>query len=318
MLTAKASHPPARLPGASARPMLALIAVLAVILACGGQPPKLLKTAPASELQLGIQLDNALVAGDAPVQITVRVSDPSSGGLVGLTGGQRLTCGGVSDPVDEASGNSWDVAQFLVPRQPPGGAYTCVYTDEGGLQTTATIPVPLAQLAFTSPTAGAHVPIPTLAADQAITTPPATASASPSPAPVSQPLVIHYTFPVPPGYTPPLPSQPFTLTAWNPYVNFADQGPHAQVEAYPGSGSIPPAPQQCAEQCILGQAAIGTYVLSFVNAPSGVGFQQIVPGPGYIELSLVMQWSPPAGGFQAILVDTQDSVAIPIVWTTPQ
>ncbi len=308
MLTAKASHPPARLPGASARLILTLFAVLAVILACGATTPITIKKAPASELQLAILLDNALVAGDAPVQITVRVFDLSRGGDVALSGGQRLTCGGVDDPGDEASGKPWNLAKFLVPRQPPGGAYTCVYTDESGLQTTATIPVPLAPLAFTSPTAGAHVPISAPFEPQSVATP---ADARCLINQVRQLVVVHYTFPVPPGYTPPLPDQPVS-------PRFADQEPYATVTAQAGIGSFSPPPAQCYEPSGSGLAATGTYVLSFVNTPSGVGFQQIVPGPGYIELSLAMQWLPPAGGFQAILVDTQDSVAIPIVWTTPQ
>lgn len=307
MPTANALYPPARLPSVSARLILTLFAVLAVILACGGTV-RFLTAAPARELQLAIQIDNALVAGDAPVQITVRVSDLSRGGLVALSGGQRLTCGGVSDPADEAFQSDWNFARFLVPRQPPGGAYTCVYTDESGLQTTATIPVLLAQLAFTSPTAGAHVRISAPFEPQSVATPPANAPCLSNQ--VRQLVVIHYTFPVPPGYTPPLPDQPVS-------PRFADQEPYATVTAQAGIGSFSPPPAQCYEPRGSGLAATGTYVLSFVNAPSGVGFQQIVPGPGYIELSLAMQWLPPAGGFQAIVVDTQDSVAIPIVWTTP-
>ncbi len=314
MLTAKASHPPARLPGASARLILTLFAVLAVILACGATTPITIKKAPASELQLAILLDNALVAGDAPVQITVRVFDLSRGGDVALSGGQRLTCGGVDDPGDEASGKPWNLAKFLVPRQPPGGAYTCVYTDESGLQTTATIPVPLAPLASTSPTAGAHVPISAPFEPQSVATP---ADARCLINQVRQVVVVHYTFPVPPGYTPPLPSQSYTPEP-RIYSNVADQGLYAIVTAQAGIGSVSPPPAQCYEPSGSGQAATGTYVLSFVNTPSGVEFQQIVPGPGFIKLSLAMGWSPPAGGFQTILVDTQDSVAIPITWTTPQ
>ena len=316
MLTAQASYPSAQLPGASVRPIFALLAVLAVAVTCGA--PSYLKKAPASELQLAIQLDNALVAGDAPVQITVRVDDPSSNVGVALSDGQRLTCGGVSDPGDEAFQHAWDVARFLVPRQPPGGAYTCVYTDESGQQTTATIPVPLAPLAFISPTAGAHVPIPTSLEPQPVASPPAFACVFNTQ--LRQPLLIHYTFPVPPGYTPPLPSQSFPLPSWPAYNDFAVQKPYAIVTAQAGYGVFSPLPGECGESSGPGQAATGTYALSLVvnySSYQSDQFERFVPEPGYIMLNLAMQWLPPAGGFHAILVNTQDSLTIPITWTTP-
>jgi hypothetical protein len=48
----------------------------------------------------------------------------------------------------------------MVRRQPPGGGYACLYTDERGLQTPVTIPVPPGTWKILSPPDGAQVLIP--------------------------------------------------------------------------------------------------------------------------------------------------------------
>lgn len=192
-----------------------------------------------------------------------------------------------------------------------------MYTDERGQQTTATIPVPLAPLAFTAPTAGAQVPIPTLRWPRPVASPPANAQCLDA-TQLDQPLVVYYTYPVPPGYTPPLPSQGAALTGFMRYEDYAVQKPFAIVTAQVSYGFSSPPPAGCGELSGLGQAATGTYALPFVITYSSGQFEQLVPAPGYVTLNLAMQWLPPAGGFHAILVDSQDSVTIPITWTTPQ
>lgn len=254
-----------------------------VALACGATPTYL-GTAPARDLRLSVSFTDAFAAGDGLVQMRVDIADPSKGGLVLLSGGQRLTCDGVSDPRESAG--SWSFAAFSIPRQPPGGAYTCVYTDERGQHTTATIAMPPGRFAITSPVAGAHVPIA---------------------GGVDQPLVIHYDFPSPPGYVAPAPGQAAAPPA---------QGPYAIVGGGAGCGEIPPAPVQCPPQDGGQQPATGVYFLSDAQAAPGNRFEQTVSVPGYIYLWLRMRWLAPAGGFQRIEVDTEDQTPIvPITWT---
>ncbi len=297
-----------------------------IVMACGATPV-LLTTAPAGDLQLSIRLTGAFTTTDGPVELRVTIQDPSKGGFVALNGGQRLTCEGVSDPNDED--HPWTGAVFLVPRQPPGGAYTCVYTDEHGQRTTLTLPVPSGRVAFVSPAAGARVPIP-----QPPNEPTATAAATPVPSqPTPLSLVIHYTFPSPPGYTAPQADSTSTPAAQG-------AGPYATIFGEVGCGAPPPLPQQpsvpaqnanatstegaapapttpTGPACIpvYGDvaAATGTYVMSGMH---GVyyRFSGILTGPGWIHLEFQMRWSAPAGGFKYIQVDTRDDVSTPITW----
>jgi hypothetical protein len=290
-----------------------------VVLACGATPV-LLTAAPAEDLQLSIRLTGAFTTDDLPVELRVTVQEPSKGGFVALTSAQRLTCEGVSDPSDEE--HPWTSAVFVVPREPPGGAYTCVYTDERGQRTILTLPIPAGQFAFVSPAAGARMAIP-----QPPDEPTATAAATPVPSqPTPLSLVIHYTFPSPPGYTAPLADSTSTPAAQGP-------GPYATIFGEVGCGAPPPlplrsqyanatstagaAPAPTGLACIPANgdlaAATGTYVMSGMH---GVyyRFSGILTGPGWIHLEFQMRWSAPAGGFKSIQVDTRDDVSTPITW----
>jgi hypothetical protein len=72
-----------------------------------------------------------------------------------------LTCNGVTIP-EVDSGRSIDppTRAVTVPRQPPGGAYTFVYTVETGHQTTVVVPAPQVDLGVTQPVANARTLIP--------------------------------------------------------------------------------------------------------------------------------------------------------------
>jgi hypothetical protein len=273
-----------------------------IVLACGATPTPL-KTAPARDLQLSFEMVGAYTSADGLVQMKVYVSDPSKGGLVALSGSQRLTCDGVSGDMQGAGGGWW-TAYFALPRQPSGGAYTCVYTDERGQQTTATIAMPPGRFAITSPAAGAHVPIPGPLGLKATVTP--SPNQAHDPAWLDQPLVIHYVFPRLSGYVPPPSGQSVTPPP---------QGPYAIVGADAGCGDIPPTPVLCPPVHGSGQSPTGIYYLSDAAYASGQGFDQIVPGPGYIYFSLGMHWSAPAGGFRSIVVESEDVATVPIVWT---
>ena len=292
------------------------LAVL-VVMACGATPV-LLTTAPARDLQLSIRLTGALTTDDLPVALRVTIQEPSKGGFVALTSAQRLTCEGVSDPKDEA--HPWTGAVFVVPREPAGGAYTCVYTDERGQRTTLTLPIPAGHFAFVSPAAGARVPIP-----QPLLEPTAAAAAAANPSTPTSSLVIHYTFPSPPGYTAPQADSTTTPAA---------QGPFATLFGEVGCGALPPLPLRsqygtatatagatpfpteptCISRYGDVEAATGTYVMSSINGVA-YRFSGIQRGPGWIHLEFETRWSAPAGGFKSIQVDTRDDISTPIIWT---
>jgi hypothetical protein len=280
--------------------------------------------APAEDLSLTLSLIGAFTTTNGPVELHVSIQDPSKGGNVMLSGGQRLTCDGVSDHNEKD--HPWQGADFLVPRQPPGGAYTCDYADERGQRTTLTLPVPVGRVVIVSPTAGAHVPIP-----QPPTEPTATAAATPVPSqPSASSLVIHFTFPSPPGYTaPPADSTSTPPVQWSePYATiFVTAGcaapPHLpqqptvsaqNASATSTAGGTPASPgPACAPAWGDVVAPTGTYVMSSMHGMS-YRFPGIRTGPGWIQLHYDMHWLAPAGGFKYIEVATYDDVVIPITW----
>ena len=90
-------------------------------------------------------------------------------GDAGASPGENLSmaCNGVTFP--HLRGNF--LLQIKVPRQPAGGTYTCVYTDEKGIKTPFIIPIPAGTLAITSPKAHDTVPIPNSASSSPGATP---------------------------------------------------------------------------------------------------------------------------------------------------
>lgn len=267
--------------------LLALAVVLVpLILACGASL-QTLKTAPASQLQLWLTFDyDSIPMGS--VSVTAEFRTARQGSVV-LTGGQSLYCDGVnlvgySGKVRVGASEPW------LHRQPPGGAYTCVYTDERGQRTTVTIPVPTGTLAITNPAVGAQVPIPPPVPKPTPVTPLPTSGLAP-PRVLHEPLVINYTMPVLPP------------------------GGHAVVQGTAGcprtSGGMVcdtvHGPQSAAQG--------GTYVLADPQPPIASGFDYLYPGPGYVSLALTMDWSPAPQGFQQIHVETRESVTNAVTWT---
>lgn len=146
---------------------LPLLTLALATLACGislgshiGYRPPPATHLPASQLRLDIsilgQYQQYSTSSSVPtVGIAVRVYEGTNTREVSLPDKATLTCNGV-DIKQNSNGFSPPC-----PRQPPGGVYRIVYTDEHGASTDVVIPVPLGAFAILSPQDGATVPIPT-------------------------------------------------------------------------------------------------------------------------------------------------------------
>jgi hypothetical protein len=256
--------------------VLPLIFALLVFLACGlTDEIRTEATAPASSLKLLISIPGQFAAastGKTSVFISVFFSD-ASGNFI-LSGKQKMTYNGVN--------LSSETSTSGIPLQPPNGAYTCVYTDEQGHQTTRVIPVPQGTFKITSPANGATLPIP-----KSAQTPPADSTPGPRPPEFTASMHIHYVFPVVPHNA--------TATVWGKALAPPkDYAPEIQGTTEPMTGD---------------------YTLSDGEAAYGQGFDGHSPGPGSIALDSTIQWDAPPGGFQAVHISYGDGLSIPVTWT---
>ncbi len=147
--------------------LLPLLSLALATLACGisfgshvGYHPPPVTHLPASQLRLEIQIGGQYEqygnpSGAPTVGIAVRVLEGTKASESSLADKATLTCNGV-----DIKRNAYGFSPPC-PRQPPGGAYRLVYTDEHGAKTTVVIPVPTGTFAIVSPQDGAAVPIPT-------------------------------------------------------------------------------------------------------------------------------------------------------------
>lgn len=250
--------------------LLPLGGALVILLACGAAP-NTVATAPASTMNLSIRIDNQLIPDSTGTMVSIYVTfSNASEGFV-LSGKQTLTCNGVKLP----SG----AVRWAVPREPPGGAYTFVYTDERGHQTTLIVPVPKGTFQVLSPTPDASVPIPM----HTRYTPLASATPGPRSPELVNALSIHYHFPLVP------------------------QNATATMSAYASSSN----------SAVYGteEPATGTYLLSDAGMPYGQGFEAFPPGPGVITTKTSIDWTPPASGFHTVQVVYGASLVYAITWT---
>jgi len=218
-------------------------------------------------MNLSIGIDGQFAPDSAVTTVFVSVTfSNASEGFV-LSGKQSLTCNGVKVP----SG--------AVPRQPPGGAYTFVYTDEQGHQTTLIVPVPQGTFQALSPTPHASVPIPMNTRH----TPPASATPGPRSPEFTNVLSIHYRFLLLPQ------NATATMSAYASFPNGAVFGTE--------------------------EPATGTYLLSDAGTPYGQGFEAFPPGPGLITLKASIDWTPPASGFHTVQVVYGATLVYAITWT---
>jgi hypothetical protein len=268
-----------------------LLASVLLLLACMSVTK--LKAAPATTLQLTVVLQGGLVSA-SQVKISVYITTTPNT-WVQFAGHQKLTCNGVNIPeVASLISNGPPTRTVIIPRQPPGGSYTFVYTDEGGRQTSVVVPAPQVDLAVTQPLANARTlipktPSPTGEVDTASSRPESLAS---------EPFQITYTVPFP-------------------------------IDALPVEDQkIPPIDQafvwiqgSCRHgepaECMLGGDGIdasGSATISDKYTPYGHGFENFAPGPGDLRLNMSVRWKMPDTGFNSFGVQYEDGVSVPVTW----
>lgn len=297
------------------RGLWAALVAIPIMLACGATPVSIAKS-PASAMTLNVYISDH-DATSSNVQVRVDIMVAGYAGLVMLTSTHTLVCDGVKL-------NLTPYTTALVPRQPPGGAYMFVYTDEQRRPTTLVVPVPLRAFAITSPAEGAAVKLPRQPAQglsptligSGFTTGGADSASldalegTPVPSPKSTPPET----PTPPGWLryPSQVSQPPVLIRYTMPAIPADAIATFQATAYSGqyvatsvSTSVggPPLP------------ATGTYALTDVDLTPGFGFERFSPGAGQLLGQLTMNWPLVAGGFHAAHVTFDESATVDVTWT---
>lgn len=288
-----------------ARLVLTLLLVAAALLACGScgyygrttyVPTVTLTNAPASALNLAILI---LPAGEkVQIQAALTVAANNLNNLVILHNGQKLTCNGVEFPTLRP------VIQ-LSP-QPPGGAYTFVYTDERGQQTKFVVPVGSTPPKILSPHAGDIVPIPTSKAGL-IGTPATTPTSSTRPPDLVASLVVQYIlpeFPVGSDIT------SFAEAGWA-IPNCASSEKRHTVQCEHEWGTIDTGTSESND---TGAAKTKTTTFSDLDYPLGAGFEAFQPGPGWIGLNYSIHWTPTDSGFAYTHLDMQQMIEFPITW----
>jgi len=173
-----------------------------------------------------------------------------------------------------------------VPRQPPGGEYDFVYTDERGQKTRFSLPAPDATLAVTAPTPGQTVPIPTGPRAVPTAIPPGPGA----PDLVNSPLTIRYTAPTFPA------------------------GATAAVTGEAVCGDLFGPGDACGRVTGALAPATGTYSLTDATTGYGYGFETFQPGPGSVWIDLIAHWTPAPAGFAGLRVGLHATVYSSITW----
>lgn len=310
--------------------LLPLLSLALAILACSGitigggvgrgryaSPPPVTHL-PAAQLRMEIQIGGQY--DSAPnVQVAVRIFEATSPKEVSLADKAALTCNGSDIKPDYQRSK-----QLSCPRQPPGGAYRIVYTDEHGVATTIVVPVPSGSFAILSPRDGATVHIPAEGG-----------------------LAVHFTLPIPPpnsritqleglaschaaaGATCGSFADVFTMSAtptpfgWIPTATvFENYGPPTPTPSSskptatvfenrgpptptPPPGSTPTVPVYDGTVTLTG--GVGDVVLNG-------SFTEFQPGPGNITLSIVEQVAPDPGAFAAASATMAGNAIANITW----
>lgn len=272
-------------------------ALVAVGMACGGFP--VLKEAPASALSLSIRLGYETTPTPDKVSLAVSFADGKQS--VQISGKQRLACDGVN-LIPQTTPRPVMSASVVVNRQPPGGAYMCVYTDENGKQTTFSFPEPTGHLTITSPHAGAKVPIPTLTWALS-SSPPNVLTPTPTPEPpvLHNPFMITYTLPDAPA---------------NQLVSSIS----AEAESC-SSATDETTCSMVVEAREDNPMRDGTFLVSDaspLDAGLAPGYWRVSPGPGAVRLDLHMGWMLAPQGFRSMSVDVQEHVTTTFTWVAAQ
>lgn len=305
--------------------LLPLLSLALAIWACSASvlpvPPPVTHL-PASRLRAVIQFVGQY--DDSPnVQVLVRLYEAATSKEVSVADKARLTCNG-SDINPNFTGPS-----LMRPcqRQPPGGAYRIVYTDEHGIASTIVVPVPSGLFAILSPRNGSTVKIPDtepLAIRYQIPIAPprssvtvvnAIASCATKPA-SSCAVELHQSWPIypyvtaTPGAAIPTPTSfesrgPSTPTPGSikPTATvFENRGPPTPTPPLESTPTLP-APSATVTQ------SGGAGTITLMGA-----FSVFQPGPGNIAITIEAQITPDLGGFAAGNATMTGSVSADITW----
>ena len=277
-----------------------LVSLALAVLACGITPT--VTRQPASQLRLSIAISGQYTGNTSIVLIDIRIYDSSNNALVFAPKSARLTCEGADVKPD------YETPMRECPRQPPGGAYVITYTDEHGVATTATIPVPLGRLALLMPRAGSTVLIP---GSRPLNTP--TPYVVPTPTP-------HF---VPTPYDPSATAPMFTPTP-GPGLDIVYEAPLAPQG---GSVTLDELSVECGDWKVY-NCGDQVFTLAHPDGPAtGTtkggkqsflmtgDFTQFRPGPGAIRMATTVHLTPESGGFAGVTATFQDSIVVPITWT---
>lgn len=188
-------------------------------------------------------------------------------------------------------------ASVAVP--PPSGAYTCVYTDERGQQTTLHVRPPTGDLRILSPARGAtlHIPGP----------PPGPPVATPTDAPGATPAV---QLPRPAG----LVSAPPILVRYVPLVPPAGATVTERDVEADLRGPITRSDAAYALVISHDQSMSGEVACTDKATRVGWGFDSFAPGEGRLDLFGHLLWKQEGAGFAAVQVNFNYVRMEPIAW----
>ena len=312
--------------------LLPLLSLTLATLACGisfgshiGYRPPPATHLPASQLRLEIQISGQYEqygnpSGAPTVGIAVRVFEGTKASESSLADKATLTCNGV-----DIKRNAYGFSPPC-PRQPPGGAYRLVYTDEHGARTTVVIPVPTGTFAILSPQDGASIPIPTngaLPVRYTIPTAPAngsvaidnvTAACSVSDA---QPCGSVYanlqpdTTPTPgqggSGAVAPLAAKLGNATPQPGKTPTRGPTPTQPPTPLPGSTPLPTRPIPTPTVVVTQNGNTGTILLAG-------DYSEFQPAKGFLSLSVEAHVTPDPGGFAAVTASYSDTLQSSFTW----
>ena len=145
--------PPTSRRGRSLWFILPVLAMVLAIWACASSPT--FTHQPAAQLRLGVTIYAQYTGNTNVVLFDTSMFDDTTNRPVLPPDGAHLTCEGA----DATPG--YQTTMRECPRQPAGGAYHFIYTDEHGVATSAVIPIPQGTVALLAPRVGDHVAIPT-------------------------------------------------------------------------------------------------------------------------------------------------------------
>lgn len=260
------------------RLIAAVICAMIALLACSSPQVTSLSTAPAGQLRLMLSFTHLLTPA-AQVIVDVTMSDAHNARLI-LSGNQHLTVNG--QEADFSLIRLGGAYRFTVPRQPDGGEYTIVYTDERGQQTSVVVPAPQRNLTLTAPAAHSQIPIPAS----------------------GERLMLRY---MAPGLFPPTAQLAHSP---NTEMSAGAEGP-CRVARPDGISAT-------ALSCINVSSAqadeSGSAMISDTEGLPEYGFGNLAPGAGELYVREDVYGELPSTGFISVLLSVTEVVSIPITW----